>query len=175
MLYSFLSAILLLSYGVHWDLSCRRFQPETIFFLLAYHIQCCRFPYKKVPLSCASATVHNPLYTCQVLPSKRYRENLFQNLEAILPCFRYKIQCYGYFSCLFTCTSGILYLLYRLNIRKSILNFRFVVLKVFSPLFLRFIFSTIITGIRPVDFPFKIFISGNYTGFQFIHSNHPFF
>ena len=64
--------------------------------------------YKKVPLSCASATVHNTLYTCQVLPSKRYRENLFQNREAILPCFRYKTQCYGYFSCLFTCTSGIL-------------------------------------------------------------------
>ena len=62
------------------------------------------------------ATVHNPLYTCQVLPSKRYRENLFQNLEAILPCFRYKIQCYGYFSCLFTYTSGILYLFYGLNI-----------------------------------------------------------
>ncbi len=52
--YSFLFAILLLSYEVHWDLSCRRFQPETIFFLLAYHIQCCRFPYKKAPLSCAS-------------------------------------------------------------------------------------------------------------------------
>ena len=59
---------------------------------------------------------HNPLYTCRVLPSKRYRENLFQNREAILPCFQYKIQCYGYFSCLFTCTSGILYLFYGLNI-----------------------------------------------------------
>ena len=45
----------------------------------------------------------------------------------------------------------------------------------YSPLFLRFKFSTIITGIRPVDFPFKILISGNLTGFQFIHSNHPFF
>ena len=121
--YSFLSAILLLSYGVHWDLSCRRFRPETIFFLLAYHIQCCRFPYKKVPLSCASATVHNTLYICQVLPSKRYRENLFQNLEAILPCFRYKIQCYGYFSCLFTCTSGILYLLYGLKYTE--IHFKF--------------------------------------------------
>ena len=61
-------------------------------------------------------------YICQVLPSMRYRENLFQNLEAILPCFRYKIQCYGYFSCLFTCTSGILYLLYGLNIREWLGN-----------------------------------------------------
>ena len=43
---------------------------------------------------------------------KRYTENLFQNREAILPCFRYKIQCYGYFSYLFTCASGTLYLLY---------------------------------------------------------------
>ena len=45
----------------------------------------------------------------------------------------------------------------------------------YSPLFLRFKLSTIITGIRPVDFPLKILISGNLTGFQFIHSNHPFF
>ena len=45
----------------------------------------------------------------------------------------------------------------------------------YSPLFLRFKLSTIITGIRPVDFPFKILISGNLTGFQFIHPNHPFF
>ena len=110
------SAILLLSYGVHWNLLCRRFQPETTVFLPAYHIQCYHFPYKKVPLSCASATVHNVRYTCQVLPLKRYRENLFQNREAVLPCFQYKIQCYGYFSCLFTCTSAILYLLYGLNI-----------------------------------------------------------
>ena len=92
------------------------FQPETTVFLPAYHIQCYHFPYKKVPLSCASATVHNVRYTCQVLPLKRYRENLFQNREAVLPCFQYKIQCYGYFSCLFTCTSAILYLLYGLNI-----------------------------------------------------------
>ena len=45
----------------------------------------------------------------------------------------------------------------------------------YSPLFLRFKLSTIITGIRPVDFPFKIFIPGNHTGFQLIHPNHPFF
>lgn len=45
----------------------------------------------------------------------------------------------------------------------------------YSPLLLRLIFSTPITGIRPVDFPFKIFISGNFTRFQFIHPNHPFF
>ena len=45
----------------------------------------------------------------------------------------------------------------------------------YSPLFLRFKLSTIITGIRPVDFPLKILISGNLTGFQFIHLNYPFF
>ncbi len=45
----------------------------------------------------------------------------------------------------------------------------------YSPLFLRFKLFTIITGIRPVNFPLKIFISGNLTGFQFIHSNYPFF
>lgn len=45
----------------------------------------------------------------------------------------------------------------------------------YSPFFLRFIFPTPITGLWPVDFPFKILISGNHTGFQFIHSNHPFF
>ena len=82
---------------------------RIIFNATTFHI-------KKVPLSCASATVHNVRYTCQVLPLKRYRENLFQNREAVLPCFQYKIQCYGYFSCLFTCTSAILYLLYGLNI-----------------------------------------------------------
>lgn len=76
--YSFLSAILLLSYGVHWNLLCRRFQPETTVFLPAYHIQCYHFPYKKVPLSCASATVHNVRYTCQVLPLKRYRKIFFK-------------------------------------------------------------------------------------------------
>ena len=40
---------------------------------------------------------------------------------------------------------------------------------------LRLIFSTSITSLRPVNFPFKIFISGNHTGFQLIHSNYPFF
>ena len=44
-----------------------------------------------------------------------------------------------------------------------------------TPLFLRFIFPTPVTSLWPVDFPFKIFISGNLTGFQFIHPNHPFF
>ena len=44
-----------------------------------------------------------------------------------------------------------------------------------APLFLRLIFSTTITSLWPVDFPLKILISGNLTGFQFIHSNHPFF
>ena len=58
---------------------------------------------------------------------------------------------------------------------ESILNFRFVILKVFPPLFFRFIFFTSITSLWPVDFPFKILISGNHTGFQFIHPNHPFF
>ena len=37
-------------------------------------------------------------------------------------------------------------------------------------MFLRLIFSTSITSLRPVNFPFKIFISGNHTGFQFIHA-----
>ena len=45
----------------------------------------------------------------------------------------------------------------------------------YSPLLLRLIFSTTITGLWPVDFPFKILISGNHTGFQFIHPNYPFF
>lgn len=44
-----------------------------------------------------------------------------------------------------------------------------------TPLFLRLIFTTPITSLWPVDFPFKILISGNHTGFQFIHSNYPFF
>ena len=42
-------------------------------------------------------------------------------------------------------------------------------------MFLRFKLSASITGIRPVEFPFKIFISGNLTGFQLIHPNYPFF
>ena len=42
-------------------------------------------------------------------------------------------------------------------------------------MFLGFKFPTIIAGIRSVDFPFKILISDNHTGFQFIHPNHPFF
>lgn len=105
--YSFPTVILLLSYGVRWNLPCRRFRQETIAFLPAYHIQCCRFPCKKVPPFYASATEHNALYTCQVPLSKRYRENPFQNWEAILPCFQYKIQCCVYFSCLFTCISAV--------------------------------------------------------------------
>ena len=51
----------------------------------------------------------------------KYKDDIFpfhEEAKAILPCFRYKIQCYGYFSCLITCTSGILYLLYGLNIRE---------------------------------------------------------
>lgn len=141
---------------------------RIIFNAAAFHI-------KKLHCPVPVPRYITPYILVKFCPRSDIGKIFFQNLEAILPCFRYKIQCYGYFSCLFTCTSGILYLLYRLNIRKSILNFGFVVLKVFSPLFLRFIFSTIITGIRPVDFPFKIFISGNHTGFQFIHSNPPFF
>ena len=43
------------------------------------------------------------------------------------------------------------------------------------PLPFRLIFSTTIAGLWPVNFPFIIFISGNLTGFQFIHPNHPFF
>ena len=43
------------------------------------------------------------------------------------------------------------------------------------PLFLRLKLPTIITGIRPVDFPFKIFISGNLAGFSFFFSKCPFF
>ena len=45
----------------------------------------------------------------------------------------------------------------------------------YSPFFLRFKLSATITGLWPVDFPFKILISGNLAGFQFIHSNYPFF
>nr|DAQ31692.1 MAG TPA: hypothetical protein [Caudoviricetes sp.] len=45
----------------------------------------------------------------------------------------------------------------------------------YSPLFLWLIFSTTTTGLWPVDFPLKILISGNLTGFQFIYPNHLFF
>ena len=38
-----------------------------------------------------------------------------------------------------------------------------------------FPFSTIITSLWPVNFPFKIFISGNRTRFQFFFSKSPFF
>lgn len=44
-----------------------------------------------------------------------------------------------------------------------------------SPLSFWLILSTIITGLWPVDFPFKIFISGNLAGFQFFFSKSPFF
>lgn len=44
-----------------------------------------------------------------------------------------------------------------------------------TPLFLRFIFPTPVTSLWPVDFPFKIFISGNRTRFQFFFSKSPFF
>ena len=44
-----------------------------------------------------------------------------------------------------------------------------------SPLFFRFMFPTSITGLRPVDFPFKVFISGNLARFQFFFSENPFF
>lgn len=40
---------------------------------------------------------------------------------------------------------------------------------------LGFIFSTVITGLWPVDFPLKIFISGNHARFQFFFSKSPFF
>ena len=52
---------------------------------------------------------------------------------------------------------------------------RFVILNFSFPLLLRLKFTTIITGIRSVDFPFKIFISGDFARLQFIHPNHPFF
>lgn len=36
-------------------------------------------------------------------------------------------------------------------------------------------FPTIVAGLWPVDFPFKILISGNHTGFQIFFSENPFF
>ena len=43
----------------------------------------------------------------------------------------------------------------------------------FCPIFLWFIFSTIITCFRPVQFPFQIFFFGNLPSFQFIFPNQP--
>ena len=44
-----------------------------------------------------------------------------------------------------------------------------------TPFLMWFIFSTSVTSLWPIDFPFKILISGNHIGFQFIHPNYPFF